>query len=190
MSQYSCKTEVYQCEVSVDEYLETCVDVPQFLQYCKQCTNYDKVWSCPSFSFDPVSYFKEYETLLVVGHKIILPDKLTGQIFTKEEQTRLLEELLMEPKKSLDAKMLALENQHPKSKALSGGSCLYCSPGTCARRSGMPCRFPEKMRYSIEALGGNVGLTVTKYLNQELEWIEENHLPHHFILVAGLLLKE
>ena len=44
------------------------------------------------------------------------------------------------------------------------------------------------MRYSIEALGGNVGLTVTRYLGQKLEWIEEGRLPRYFMLVAGLLI--
>ena len=44
------------------------------------------------------------------------------------------------------------------------------------------------MRYSVESLGGNVGLTVQKLLHLHLEWIEENRLPHHFILVNGLLL--
>ena len=43
------------------------------------------------------------------------------------------------------------------------------------------------MRYSIESLGGNVGLTISKLLKLELEWIEEGKLPNYFILVSGLL---
>lgn len=44
------------------------------------------------------------------------------------------------------------------------------------------------MRYSIESLGGNVGLTIEKLMGIHLEWMEEGRLPHHFVLVSGLLL--
>ena len=189
MSIYPYETERYENTVTIDEYLETCVDVPQFLEYCRRCTNYEKVWSCPSFSFDPVAYFKQYTLLRIIGHKIILPEELTSKEITKEKQEVLLKDLLSTPKSALDSEMLRLEEETPGSRALSGGSCLYCSPASCARISGEPCRFPEKMRYSLEALGANVGLTVTKYLHQKLEWIEDGHLPHHFILVGGLLMK-
>ena len=45
------------------------------------------------------------------------------------------------------------------------------------------------MRYSIEALGGNVGKTVHDLLGIELEWIEEGKVPSYFVLVGGLLEK-
>ncbi len=48
--------------------------------------------------------------------------------------------------------------------SLSSGACLHCKNAECTRLSGKPCRFQDKMRYSIESLGGNVGKTVTKYL--------------------------
>ena len=44
------------------------------------------------------------------------------------------------------------------------------------------------MRYSVEALGGNVGLTVQKLLGIQLEWMEEGKLPSYFVLVGGLLM--
>ena len=44
------------------------------------------------------------------------------------------------------------------------------------------------MRYSIESLGGNVGLTIEKLMGIQLEWMEEGKLPHHFVLVCGLLI--
>ncbi len=180
--------EIIESEVAMDEYLETCVDVPQFLEYCKQCTNYNHIWSCPPFSFDPVEYMKGYGRILFVGYKIIIPEEKRQKTYTKKEQEVLMKELLSGPKKALDADMLERERNHPGSKALSGGSCLSCDPGKCAKLEGKPCRYPEKMRYSVEALGGNVGLTVTKYLHQNLEWIEEGHLPGHFLLLGGLML--
>ena len=180
--------EKYECEVPMDEYIESCVDVSQFLEYCKQCDNYDRVWSCPSFSFDPEEYLKEYGSIRVIGYKVYVPEEERQRIYPDKERYLMMETLLAQPKEDLDREMLALEAENPGSKALSGGSCLYCKPAECAKIEGKPCRHPEKMRYSIEALGGNVGLTVTKYLGQELEWIEKGRLPRHFILVGGLLL--
>ncbi len=180
--------EKYESDVLMEEYLEDCVDVPQFLEYCKQCHNYDKTWSCPSFDFDPVEYLKKYRTLRVIGWKIIIPEEYRLRIYPNKEQNLMMENLLAGPKRDLDREMLNLEKEYPGSRALSGGSCLYCKPSDCAKVEGKPCRFPEKMRYSIEALGGNVGLTVTRYLGQKLEWIEEGRLPRYFMLVAGLLI--
>ena len=178
----------YQCDVDMKEYIEDCVDVDQFIEYCKECHNYDQTWSCPPFSFDPAEYLKAYGRIRVIGWKINIPEEYRLRIYSNKEQNLMMETLLAQPKKDLDREMLLLEKENPGSMALSGGSCLYCKPGACAKTEGKPCRFPEKMRYSIEALGGNVGLTVTKYLKQKLEWIEKGRLPGHFILVAGLLM--
>lgn len=45
------------------------------------------------------------------------------------------------------------------------------------------------MRYSIESIGGNVGLTVSKLLGIQLEWLKEGQVPEYFVLVGGLLIK-
>ena len=79
------------------------------------------------------------------------------------------------------------EKKHPGSISLSAGSCQLCKNG-CAKPLGQPCRFPDQMRYSIESLGGNVGLTIEKLMGIQLEWMEEGKLPHHFVLVCGLLI--
>ena len=43
------------------------------------------------------------------------------------------------------------------------------------------------MRYSIESLGGKVGLTASKLLGINLQWIEAGQIPDYFVLVGGLL---
>ena len=81
----------------------------------------------------------------------------------------------------------AEEEENPGSESLSAGTCQICSG--CTRPAGEPCRFPEKRRYSIESIGGNVGKTISKLCGVDLEWIEEGKLPDHFVLVGGLLIK-
>ena len=45
------------------------------------------------------------------------------------------------------------------------------------------------MRYSLESLGANVGMTVSRLMNIELEGYEENKIPEYFVEIAGLLKK-
>ena len=73
------------------------------------------------------------------------------------------------------------------SVSLSAGSCTICGVGNCTRPSGAPCRHAGKIRYSIESLGGNVGLTCRKLMGLQLEWIEDGKVPSYFVLCAGLL---
>ena len=83
-----------------------------------------------------------------------------------------------------------LEERYPGSVSLSAGCCSLCRPEGCGRASGLACRYPQKMRYSIESLGGNVGLTVSKLMGIELEWVTEGRLPSYFVLVGGLLKRK
>ena len=96
---------------------------------------------------------------------------------------------MAEVKEKITAELFEMENTHPGSVSLSAGSCSICGKGNCTRPSGKPCRYPDKMRYSIESIGGNVGKTVHDLLGIQLEWIEEGKVPSYFVLVCGLLEK-
>jgi predicted metal-binding protein len=99
-------------------------------------------------------------------------------------------EIMAEVKNKITEELFAMEEEYPGSISLSAGSCSVCGPENCTRTDGKPCRYPEKMRYSIESIGGNVGKTVSKLLGIELEWIEEGKIPSYFVLVGGLLKKK
>ena len=40
------KIENFQAEIPVEEYMKECVDVATFLEFCKECSNYGKLWCC------------------------------------------------------------------------------------------------------------------------------------------------
>ena len=44
-------------------------------------------------------------------------------------------------------------------------------------------------RCSIEAIGGDVGKTISRLMGIELEWMKEGILPEKFVLVCRLLRK-
>lgn len=47
-----CRIERFEKEISVAEYLEGYVAVEEFLECCRACPNYEKVWSCPPYDFE------------------------------------------------------------------------------------------------------------------------------------------
>jgi predicted metal-binding protein len=79
-----------------------------------------------------------------------------------------------------------MENEIPGSCALAAGSCAICKE--CTRPKGTECRYPEKMRYSIESLGGNVVQLMKDELGIEMKWAEAGKLPEFYVLVGGLLM--
>ncbi|MBR5229819.1 MAG: DUF2284 domain-containing protein [Firmicutes bacterium] len=172
--------EKFEKEIEIPLYITHYVNVEEFLRFCKACPNYDKLWSCPSYDFNPEEYWKKFSTLLVFGYKINFVPGIT------EKRSM---EIMSEVKNKIAEELFAMEENFPGSISLSAGSCSICGPDGCSRSSGKACIFPEKMRYSIESLGGNVGKTVSKLLGIELEWIEEGKVPSYFVLVGGLLKK-
>ncbi|MDO4307417.1 MAG: DUF2284 domain-containing protein [Eubacteriales bacterium] len=177
----------HKATISVPEFIEKFVDVPTFLEACKACPNYGHIWSCPPYDFDVMEYWKRFRTLELQAVRILFDKEVTERSYTKEELDSIINQVIPAEKQKLTDQLLAMEKEHPGSISLSAGSCSTCRNG-CTRPCGAPCRYPEGMRYSIESLGGNVGLTIEKLLGLHLEWMEENRLPHHFVLVCGLLL--
>jgi len=172
--------ERFEKEIDVAEYVEKYVNVEEFEGYCKACPNYNTVWSCPPYDFSSEGYWKKYKKLLVIARKIIFKGEVTP------EQSY---EIMQEVKADMAKELYELELKVPGSISLSAGSCDLCKDTGCTRKEGLPCRHPEAMRYSIESIGGNVGLTVSKLLGIQLEWIEEGKVPSYFVLAGGLLKK-
>ena len=171
-------TERAEAVVSVDEFVESCIDVPKFLSCCKECKNFGRRWSCPPFDFDPMDLWQKYGTLHLYT-LILRPLDRDG--------TKLVEALWKE-KADFNRELLELELRHPGSMALAGGSCSLCD--VCAREEGKNCRYPGKQRYSIEALGGDVGKVCEKYFQKPVLWVKDGAAPDYLMWVGGLLLSE
>ena len=178
----------YEAEIPVKDYVENYVDVPTFRKACQACPNYNHSWSCPPYDFDVIEYWMRFQTLHLFAHKLTIDPEYLDRIYTPEELKLLMEQIFSEGRDGLSSRVFAMEKEYPGSISLAaGGSCPKCQ-GHCTRLDGKPCRFPDTLRHSIEALGGNVGLTIEKLMGLKLEWIEEGKLPSHFVLVNGLLI--
>lgn len=192
--------ERLRSEIPVEKYIEEYVNVEEFLEACKKCMNYEKKWSCPPYDFDVLNYWRQYNKFIILGYKIIFDKEYTDKIYNEEELKDITYSVLSKEKKNLADETYKFESEIEGSISLSAGSCTLCGDGmmdnnVCTRehcKEGTAkehCLHFDKMRYSIESLGGNVGKTCSKLLGVELEWVEGNKLPSHFVLVSGLLKK-
>ena len=170
--------EKFEKETDMESYINGYVNVEEFLQRCRECGSYGRVWSCPPFDFDPMDLWRSYRRILIWGYRITF-----GEDRTKEGMMDALHRV----KEQVSQELFALEEENPGSLSLSAGSCQVC--GECTRPENRPCRCREKMRYSIESLGGDVGKTLSELCGIRLEWISEGRLPEHFVLCGGLLKK-
>lgn len=175
-------------QIGVLDYFKRYVDIPTFLNCCRACPNFGRKWSCPPFGFSPEAYWKRFQTLHIYGLQIPVPAKTRERAHSPDELSQLIDKTLWAEKRRLNQELIALEREHPNSVSLSAGSCKCCA--RCSRPAGVPCLQPSRMRYSIEALGGDVGRTAKELLGIEIQWAKDGIPPPYFTLVCGLLLPE
>lgn len=168
--------------VPLEDFRRDLVDVPRFMGYCLDCPNAGRYWSCPPYDFDPMDIWARYDRFLLFVRKVIFP---RDRLFPGERRAFEQNEL-PKIKADMNRELLVMEAEHPGSLALFPGRCEWCV--SCARSEGQPCRHPEKMRYSIESLGGDCGGVLDRYFGESLQWVQGNKLPERLLFLGGLLL--
>ena len=163
--------------VPMQEFVRECVRVFTVALLCAGCENYGRRWSCPPFNFALLPFWHQYESIWLFGRVLTpMPGTKASTMLAgmEREKYALLEHLLK------------LETEYPASLALSAGCCTLCEEG-CTRPK-MKCAHSEKMRFSIEALGGDVSKASERYLDTPLLWIKDGQVPDYLALVGGLLM--
>ena len=173
------KLNRYAQTINRQEYFEKFVNVQEFVKLCMKCPNYGKLWSCPPYDFNPESYWAKYNEVMILAYKID---------FGKEIEADEALNVMNRVKDKMSEELFIMEGENPGAVSLCAGSCTWCEKDKCTRLCGQECRYKEKMRYSLESLGANVGKTVHDILGIELEWLEEGKTPGYFVLVGGLLI--
>ena len=164
-----------QAEIGVAQYTSRFVSPETFLAACQACPNYGCCWSCPPYDFDVLDYWQRYSRLQLLVLKVptagLSPEEVGRQ--------------LAQARQELDTRLRELEQAHSGSVALQSGRCLLCE--RCARTSGEACRHPQRLRYSIESLGGDVSATLQELLGVELQWYSKDSSPDYLVQAGGLL---
>lgn len=118
--------------------------------YCSACPNYGRIWSCPPFDFDVMTYLAPYAHVLIIGVKT-----------TDFEATR---------RRFGDILKGISDNKEIKEikEVLIAGNCYHCE--VCTKTIGEPCILNEGTKYSLEALGFHVGDVCEHILDAPLDW--------------------
>jgi predicted metal-binding protein len=179
--------EINSGDIIFDPKVQTYCINPNF-----KCPSYGHSWACP-----PEAPYLEKEVSSY--HKFFL-------IYVRYDLSKYIdEERLKNPKKSekklrnaffmknflrdkLEQEILDFSKEtqtsYEQKLILWDGFCRVCSnvkDNGCNYDSGDPCRYPDKKRYSMEAVGIDVTQTV-KDLGFDIEWP-----PNNFVYRFGLI---
>jgi predicted metal-binding protein len=180
------RLEEFKNKSTMRDYMKEFVDPKVFLKYCEACENFGKIWSCPPYAFEPEEYWEKYRYIHILGTKIIFDRQSITEAEMADGVEKYVKRTFFKVKQLLAEKMEAMERNYP-GVSLSAGNCNLCRK--CTRDSGDGCRYPDRMRYSIESLGGDVVGTAKELLGIEVQWAD-SELPEYLVLVNGFLTDE
>ncbi len=182
---YSVK---HTAKIDIGTLIESYTEADMFENCCKECPNYGKIYACPPYGFDRMDFLRQFSQLELVALQLIFDRKLAGKIYSKQEIKLIYDNILAPERRAFDAALLDAEKSSGGT-ALYAGSCTLCGKKECARVKNQPCLNPDKMRYSIESLGGNVVTLARDYLGVEILWVKDGKLPEYLLQVGGILTK-
>lgn len=157
--------------------VETLEFLPEVRDMCAsdRCQSYNKSWACPPAcgTLDEMrEKVKGYSRGLIVQTVGQLEDNYDWENMQKaaEDQHDSFEKLWDE-----------LSKEYPNILGMGTGTCTRCKP--CTYMEGQPCRFPEKLTYSMEACG----LFVSKVCTDNN--MQYNYGPNTIAYTACFLLE-
>lgn len=146
------------------------------------CLNYMNKWSCPPFSPSFERYASSFNYLTVY----LMSIDLAQLSYIKNDYLKVkAANVIMKSRIDRTVRyFLQLNNQ---TKYITTGSCRHCKPCNC--KKGLPCKHPELLTFSFEALGINVQDMVQNLFGISLLWYKKGYLPEYTAVVTGILSK-
>lgn len=171
--------EIDRAKIIFDPKVQTYCNNPKF-----KCPNYGHSWACPPEAPYLEKILREYTKFFLIYEKYDINDYIREKKkeFPKRTEKKLryafYRENFMRDWIEEDISAFIRENSK-KTEAifvLWDGHCRVCEKKNqnCTHDSGLNCRYPNDIRYSMEAVGINVTETV-KNLNLNIEWPPKNH---------------
>lgn len=174
----------------------------QVLDFCKNCSNYNINYSCPNFSFDTSNWLSRYshvvliltatptESLIAQKEKMRAKDFMSDTLKKYNSDSAELDLYARvsmyafdKMKHLLNSRLLALEKTANNVVSVPPGSCSYCE--ICAKVSGEPCLHPDKLRYSLEALGFLVSQLLDVFFDYRINW-QNRDFGEDFVTISAL----
>lgn len=177
------RIEEFEHEMDTEEFILRFRDVGRFEDLCKQCGNYGKRWGCPPLIGEHSVDLNIYKNVKVVCLKIVLEP---AEGVNNDEMVRSLGMLIQKVRRQYEGALLEKERSMKGRAALFTGMCPHCGSEECARVSGKPCRHPELVRPSLEAMGFDLGKAMSEIFGIRLLWVEDKKAPAYLCLVGAV----
>lgn len=182
-----CRISHRAAVIPAGEYAARCRDVVRFEGYCRECSNYGTLWSCPPFDGEAAHDPEAFGWVYVSGTVITPSAELVGGVATPERVREVSYAVMREIRALEDPRLLHAEALVAGSRAFFAGPCLLCPQGKCMRRRGLTCPTPQLVRPPLEAVGYDIGMTCSDVLGIELKWGAADRLPEYFTFVGALM---
>lgn len=166
--------------IATADYVARFRRVEYFEKLCRQCSNYAFRWGCPPFTDDPQPDLLQWPVA-----EIWLLKMNIYEVGSADDISQLYE-ILHRERGHWERRLLDVERERDGRAALFTGMCSHCGNTLCARRSGQPCRHPELVRPSLEALGFDLGKTADELFNLPLQWAKDGKMPDYLTLIGGV----
>ncbi|MDD4655922.1 MAG: DUF2284 domain-containing protein [Bacteroidales bacterium] len=188
---YKRKTKVQRAKhkivkILAPNYIEEYCNAGQFIEQCKECSNYGNMWACPPFDYDTLATVSDYKYAHIIGSQIFISEATRYAPADATEHNTLSYQIMEQARSGIDGQLLGLENRYSGSLCFFAGSCLLCPKEECTRLTNSPCAHPTKMRPSLEAYGFDISKTTLELLGIELKWSTGLVLPPYFTFVSAL----
>lgn len=102
------------------------------------------------------------------------------------DMAKAMSDLVQAVRGQYEEEMLAEEAKRSGRAALFTGLCPHCGEAVCARREGKPCRHPNLVRPSLEALGFNLCQISNELFGTEILWAKDNRSPEYMCLIGAV----
>ncbi len=172
---HDMKYKMYVREISAAEYFENYRDEEYFLSLCRECKRYGATWQCPPLSPAQTGMIKGWQRVSVYCMEIYVPEGI--KIADSSE-------FIAPYKEKAEKELFAAERRMRGCAANFGGTCRHCKQ--CTRPMGLPCRYPELVRPSLEALGFDLTKTIERLFDLRMEWGSDGFLPPRLHLIGAV----
>jgi predicted metal-binding protein len=180
--------EIKSGDIIFDPKVQTYCVSPNF-----KCPSYGHSWACPPVAPYLEEKISKFSKFYLIYYQFDINEYIEKEkaIHPKSSETKLKNKILIgnflrnKLEKEIYAFLANNQKNHDEKCVLWDGYCRVCSNTVdkgCNYDSGEPCRHPDKIRYSMEAVGIDVTKMVQK-LNLNIEWPPTNYV-YRFGLVC------
>lgn len=181
------RIEVNVATLPVAQWLERYWRPDRFASLCEACPDHGRVWSCPPGLVSAKEIMAPFSRVHIIGLKVVYRDETRAAASSAEKVEQLRQATYGKAKRVLLESLLELEKALPGSWSLAAGRCELCR--RCTRMDGLPCRAPERLRYSLSGFGFDLSDMARQLLDMPLLWAPEG-LPEYQVAIAAFLEKQ